>query len=189
MQVGDAQHSRPITPGHLKSLPPFSCYFIVLLFRLSFLSHTLAPVLPITHNLSTLCFPAQVICTLWVFLLPNIKTSIYFHRNSYDSVERGKELESIEPLNVESPAVVKVAQTPPPPPPALTQLDKDDDAAASVDIGRAFVMLWRQFITSYSSIEVVQWSLWYALGTCGYYQVRHSRRPCQTCSTVLCVCQ
>lgn len=35
----------------------------------------------------------------------------------------------------------------------------------------AYRLLWTHFKSSYSSIEVIQWSLWYALGSCGFVQI------------------
>lgn len=35
----------------------------------------------------------------------------------------------------------------------------------------AFGLLWHHFTISYSDIEVLQWSLWYALGNCGFVQI------------------
>lgn len=32
-------------------------------------------------------------------------------------------------------------------------------------------LLWHHFRTSFTNIEVLQWSLWYALGNCGFVQV------------------
>jgi len=35
----------------------------------------------------------------------------------------------------------------------------------------AFQLLWSHFKMSYSDIEVIQWSLWYAIGNCGFVQI------------------
>lgn len=35
----------------------------------------------------------------------------------------------------------------------------------------AFKLLWSHFTTSYSNMEVIQWSVCYALATCGFTQV------------------
>lgn len=100
------------------------------------------------HSLNYITFGTQVACTLWMFMLPNVESSIYFHRkNDPDPTER--ELEAIIPLN-------HVVQTP------KSVSDKEISA---------FQLLWSQFKTSYADIEVLQWSLWYAIGTCGFYQV------------------
>lgn len=36
---------------------------------------------------------------------------------------------------------------------------------------RAFKLLWKHFKTSYSDIDVITWSLWGAMATCGALQV------------------
>lgn len=99
------------------------------------------------HSLNYITFATQVTCTLWMFLLPKVDSSIYFHRKNDDDVTE-KELESIMPLN-------HTTITPKPPEKQLT----------------AFQLLWFQFKNSYADIEVIQWSLWYAIGTCGFCQV------------------
>lgn len=35
----------------------------------------------------------------------------------------------------------------------------------------AFQVLWSQFRNAYTNPNVLQWSVWYALGYCGYLQV------------------
>lgn len=99
------------------------------------------------HSLNYITFATQVACTVWMFLLPNVDSSIYFHRKS-DNNATEKELESIIPLNQNATAPKR--------------LEKEVSA---------FQLLWLQFMNSYADIEVLQWSLWYAIGTCGFYQV------------------
>ncbi|XP_063704425.1 folate transporter 1-like [Culicoides brevitarsis] len=95
------------------------------------------------ESLNYITFGSQVACTLWVFLLPKVESSIYFHRKKEDDF---KELESIMPLNNAAPRPQEKPLT-------------------------AFQLLWSQFKTSYSNVEVLQWSIWYTIGTCGFYQV------------------
>lgn len=95
------------------------------------------------YSLNYMTFATQVACTFWVFLLPKVESSIYFHRKKEDDI---RELEAIMPLN--------------------NNATKPVEKRVS-----AFKLLWSQFKQSYANIEVVQWSLWYAIGTCGFYQV------------------
>ncbi|XP_063709074.1 folate transporter 1-like [Culicoides brevitarsis] len=70
-------------------------------------------------ELHYLSLGTQITCTLWVFLLPKVSSSIYFNQK----------------------------------------------AAKPLDL------LKRHTVTSFSNLEVLQWSLWYALGNCGFVQV------------------
>lgn len=36
---------------------------------------------------------------------------------------------------------------------------------------KATTLLWSHFHNAYTNVKVLQWSLWYALGLCGYLQV------------------
>ncbi|GLV41571.1 uncharacterized protein CBL_06800 [Carabus blaptoides fortunei] len=42
---------------------------------------------------------------------------------------------------------------------------------------QAFSLLWQHFVTSYSNIHVVKWSLWWAMATCGFIQVQSYMQP------------
>lgn len=103
-------------------------------------------------TLNYITFAAQVACTFWVLLLPKVDASLYFHRKPDVGPKlEEKELESMMPVNNETPITTK-------PEVDLTQLSP-------------FQLLWSQFKTSYSNMEVIQWSLLYTVSTCGYCQV------------------
>lgn len=91
---------------------------------------------------------AQILCTVWTVTLPKVSTSLYFHRKGAGSTpaQDERELEAI----VQTPERVKSN-----PPKELS----------------SFKLLWVQFKTSYADVQVLQWSLWYALGSCGFFQV------------------
>lgn len=44
---------------------------------------------------------------------------------------------------------------------------------------RAFTLLWSHFKTSYSNKSIVLWSVWWALATCGMYQVSENATETQ----------
>lgn len=92
------------------------------------------------RQLNFITFGAQIASTLWALCLPNVETSLYFHRNT-------------NPVD---------------------GLITDADAKEKVQKNRfqqAFLLLWSQFRSAYSNTNILVWSLWYAVGMCGYLQV------------------
>lgn len=93
------------------------------------------------RQLNFITFGAQIAATIWATCLPNVKTSLYFHRN--------------------------------------TNSDDDlmnDDAGLKKEVHKnrfrnAFVLLWSQFRSAYGNVNILVWSLWYAVALCGYLQV------------------
>lgn len=52
------------------------------------------------------------------------------------------------------------------------RIDADERSAVNnVYKQKPSELLWHHFKTSFTNIEVLQWSLWYALGNCGFVQV------------------
>ncbi|CAB3359409.1 Hypothetical predicted protein [Cloeon dipterum] len=95
-------------------------------------------------ELNYITLGAMIAATAWAFLLPPTKSSIYFHRDK-----------SIVPSQVgEERGEASIAEEPP------------QGRAA-----RAFHFLWGDLKAAYTNMSVVKWSLWWALATCGYYQV------------------
>lgn len=43
-------------------------------------------------------------------------------------------------------------------------------AIASLQPKRAFLLLWHKFRSAYSNSDVIIWSVWYAVGMCGFLQ-------------------
>lgn len=37
--------------------------------------------------------------------------------------------------------------------------------------GQALHLLWHDFVSAFTNLYVIKWAFWWALATCGYYQV------------------
>jgi solute carrier family 19 (thiamine transporter), member 2/3 len=52
------------------------------------------------------------------------------------------------------------------------------DGEESIPVGRrkkfasAYALLWKDFVDAFTNMYVVKWSVWWALATCGFLQVR-----------------
>lgn len=93
------------------------------------------------RQLNFITFGAQIAATLWAICLPNVERSLYFHRNTSSDVGL---------------------------------IDDNDGLKREVQKNRfkhAFGLLWSQFRCAYSNVNILVWSLWYAVGMCGYLQV------------------
>ncbi|XP_072763368.1 thiamine transporter 1 [Anoplolepis gracilipes] len=107
------------------------------------------------HQLNYLTVAANVIATIWVFFLPSVDQSMYFHRASISDDEQGKgpfdyQLTS-EPTKYRCFAISE-----------LPLFHK---------IKNAYALLWKHFLQAYSNFRVIKWSFWWALATCGYLQI------------------
>lgn len=110
---------------------------------------------------------AQGISLLFALFLPAVVTSVYFHSNSAKPISpnESKDVE-VPNLQLES----KTANTP------LNTSARCKDFS----FRKAIILLWSHFIDSYSDPIVIQWSIWWALTMCGFYQVNSicfSRTP------------
>ncbi|XP_059487303.1 thiamine transporter 1 [Neocloeon triangulifer] len=92
-------------------------------------------------ELNYITLASMVAATMWALLLPSTQSSIYFHRDK--AILPSHEKDSLEA----------------------------NDAAPPERMARAFWYLRRDLVTAYTSSSVVKWSLWWALATCGFYQV------------------
>jgi len=54
----------------------------------------------------------------------------------------------------------------------VAEIIEDAEPIREFSWKRASKLLWKHFVSSYSDIEVVQWSLWWALAVCGALQVQ-----------------
>lgn len=102
---------------------------------------------------------AQIFSTLWAFILPAVPTSIYFHRKKTRTVKPTPS-EEIDNVNLHLYVPSK-------------SLGEVPDAKLSDDVDvptQSFKLLWYKFCTAYSNSSVVIWSIWYAMGMCGYLQ-------------------
>ena len=93
------------------------------------------------RQLNYLSLTTQILATIWAFTLPNVETSMYFHRKPLISNDQENSHDENK---------------------AMKGMDK---------INSAFSLIWTHFKTSYTNLQVIQWSIWYALGMCGYLQI------------------
>jgi len=92
------------------------------------------------------------VATLSSFFLPSVKTTIYFHRDDPDDM-------------------------------LPVRLVQDDDATPGPTFQirekftKAFHLVKKDFVTSFSNIYILKWSIWWALGMCGNFQVGNYIQP------------
>lgn len=89
----------------------------------------------------------QITAFLWAIALPWVSTSVYFYAKT--------------PAQIEGDNQYRSAFAKPPEP-----------VKAKFSGKRAVSLLWTHFKNSYTDTKVVQWSVWWALATCGFMQVR-----------------
>uniref|UniRef100_A0A182PFY6 Reduced folate carrier n=1 Tax=Anopheles epiroticus TaxID=199890 RepID=A0A182PFY6_9DIPT len=156
-----------------------------------FLSGVISQVLVSTgamnvRDLNYITLGTQAVSLLWSFLLPPVKTSVYFYARdevakpadgsvACDSVpqqvqqceeakrqDQSERHDSTPPANTNVPtengnATTKIAHTQP---------------KARFSASRAVRLLWKHLISAYRQLPVVQWSLWWALAMAGFIQVQ-----------------
>lgn len=102
------------------------------------------------RELNYISLAAQILATIWAISLPNVKTSLYFHRNRQTETSNLVVPNEINGIEVTA--------------------EKDSSAVVPKRIG-ALTLLWSHFRSSYRKRKVREWSLWYAMGMCGYLQI------------------
>lgn len=106
------------------------------------------------HELNYITLSAQIIATVFAAFLPNVSQSIYFYRpnamvtSSSNTVGIGRPLAGVN---------FEFAINPP--------------ETTNQRICRAFQLMSAQIKCAYSNRKVLLWSIWYALGMCGYLQI------------------
>ncbi|XP_014475852.1 PREDICTED: thiamine transporter 1-like [Dinoponera quadriceps] len=145
------------------------------------------------HQLNYITIAAFSMATIWSFFLPSVGQSIYFHRTDDEEENPAgeREKEKIARSGRCGPRWLCCCG-------GSNHGDASDDkyqssfcnvqcrrlrntclcgAESSVTreslrkIGRAYALLWRHFVQAYADHRVLKWSLWWALGTCGYLQI------------------
>lgn len=112
-----------------------------------FLSGTMGQTLLYTktmdlRQLHIFTFVTQIAATAWSFLLPPVKTSLYFNRDVGSSTN---------PQSLENGPITS--------------------NKISTKFTGAFRIIWTQFKAAFTNRKVQLWSLWYAFGMCGHLQV------------------
>uniref|UniRef100_A0A1L8EFP6 Putative micronutrient transporter folate transporter family n=2 Tax=Haematobia irritans TaxID=7368 RepID=A0A1L8EFP6_HAEIR len=110
------------------------------------------------RDLNYISLATQIIATLWAFSLPKVNQSLYFHRKAYATeVPALPQADSLEIGTHEG------------------NSQKSDHFTSVSHIVEPKLsptkLLWTHFRNAYTNLKVVQWSLWYAVGLCGYLQV------------------
>jgi len=91
------------------------------------------------------------VATLSSFLLPSVKSTIYFHRNETDDM-----------------LPVRLVSDDATPEPTVQIKEK---------FTRAFSFVKKDFVSSFSNIYILKWSIWWALAMCGNFQVGNYIQP------------
>lgn len=130
--------------------------------------------------------------TIWALFLPSVGQSIYFYRTDASdenlSVEQGKKIaqprtrasrwlcccgdsnhnDVFDDQHESSLCNTRCLHL------CSTCLCGAEDSARRkllIRIKRAYALLWKHFVQAYTDHRVLKWSVWWALGTCGYLQV------------------
>ncbi|XP_049299336.1 thiamine transporter 1-like isoform X3 [Anopheles funestus] len=150
------------------------------------------------RDLNYITLGTQAVSLLWSFLLPPVKTSVYFYSRDEDVKPTTGTVacdSAVQPQQQEQPNLVEQAGEN-----ALTVSHKSsinespenspNDPNKTVENGdprtetvttqpkarfsasRAVRLLWKHFISAYRQLPVVQWSLWWALAMAGFIQVQ-----------------
>uniref|UniRef100_A0A182NKA2 Reduced folate carrier n=1 Tax=Anopheles dirus TaxID=7168 RepID=A0A182NKA2_9DIPT len=130
-----------------------------------FLSGVISQVLVSTgamnvRDLNYITLGTQAFSLLWSFLLPPVKTSVYFYaRDDTEKLATTPASITAEPTKeIESGTITtKTAVNQPKP---------------RFSASRAVRLLWTHLIAAYRQLPVVQWSLWWALAMAGFIQVQ-----------------
>lgn len=99
---------------------------------------------------------------LWGIFLPSVPRSIYFHRDEPAvSVENGTYASSAKPVQNGGQYQNQNGDA----------YQKTDVIQASSKCSNACRYIWDDFKFAFTNGYVIKWSLWVALGTCGYLQI------------------
>lgn len=125
------------------------------------------------HNILILTLVLTAFAFLTSCLLPMPQRSMFFHRKHSGEVLSGggvtapveeARTSSGSPDEMKDEKVVHTqAQK------CAEKEDKEDPASAQ-SCSRVILQLWTDFRQCYSSRQLLYWSLWWAMATCGYYQ-------------------
>ncbi|EAA10851.4 AGAP006349-PA [Anopheles gambiae str. PEST] len=134
-----------------------------------FLSGVISQVLVSTgamnvRDLNYITLGTQAVSLLWSFLLPPVKTSVYFYARDEDTKPTdGMVAYRTTPNNEPNESVENGTAT-------AKTIDAQPKARFSAS--RAVRLLWKHLISAYRQLPVVQWSLWWALAMAGFIQVQ-----------------
>uniref|UniRef100_A0A182RI98 Reduced folate carrier n=1 Tax=Anopheles funestus TaxID=62324 RepID=A0A182RI98_ANOFN len=150
------------------------------------------------RDLNYITLGTQAVSLLWSFLLPPVKTSVYFYSRDEDVKPTTGTVacdSAVQPQQQEQPNLVEQAgenaltvshkssinespeNSPNDPNKTVENGDPRTETAtakpkAHFSASRAVRLLWKHFISAYRQLPVVQWSLWWALAMAGFIQVQ-----------------
>lgn len=105
------------------------------------------------HELNYITLSAQIIATVFAAFLPKVSQSIYFYR---------PDVRVTISNNISGNGLDYTGEN------CESSMNPD---ATNQWIHRAFQLMKAQIKCAYSSRKVLLWSMWYALGMCGYLQI------------------
>lgn len=98
----------------------------------------------------------MVISLFWAIILPSVGTSIYFYSPTAE--------ENIDAMKNQNEIIIKHE----------IELSKNEDsvkASRKFSANRAVQLFWFHLKMAYTNQTVIQWSIWWALASCGFSQV------------------
>lgn len=105
-------------------------------------------------SLNYLTIGGLVLAFLCSLTLPPVKTSLYFHRNLNDKDYDYEE--AIKPPTSNTGSAANI-------------INPKEHVKTSYRIALHF--LWKDFTAAFTNFYVLKWAFWWALATCGFYQV------------------
>ncbi|XP_058066409.1 folate transporter 1-like [Anopheles bellator] len=139
------------------------------------------------RDLNYITFGAQTFSLLWSFVLPSVRTSVYFYspalRYTFTATAGAiiyvgfsfhyPRTTASDGTGTQQRPVATIATIEHPPEATLGPKSKPATAPrATFSASRAVRLLGRHFIAAYRQVPVVQWSLWWALAMAGFIQVQ-----------------
>ncbi|XP_015174418.1 PREDICTED: thiamine transporter 1-like [Polistes dominula] len=119
------------------------------------------------HQLNYLTAAAFGLATLWTFFLPSVGESIYFHSSTIhnQNIQSSSSTDNVKTLEDNNCQMLNLKK----------KLNNNPEVinvnSRSSKIKHAYALLWKHFVNAYTHGDVVKWSMWWALSTCGYLQI------------------
>lgn len=116
------------------------------------------------RGLNVITFVTLLVATCWAIGLPAVQTSLYFNKPR----PVGNRVDNVGPTGISMVATVAVSKDD-----AVkgVEIDENESASSTNRCGAAFQIMWSQLTIAYANGYVLLWSIWYAAGLCGFFQV------------------
>ncbi|CAJ1065699.1 LOW QUALITY PROTEIN: thiamine transporter 1 [Xyrichtys novacula] len=115
------------------------------------------------NNILVFTLVLTAIALLFSCLLPMPQQSMFFHRRQKTVTEEAKGHEQVTGDTKEHVSQSKKGET-------EDEKEPEDEAPVSESCGKVLFQLWRDFRLCFSSRQLLYWSVWWAMATCGYNQ-------------------